>query len=74
MADIRTRARRSIVRNYGLDKCLRDQIRMVESLAEGRRPGNVTAVPANARKPAQLARPKGKERSSSRSRPQAGGR
>lgn len=50
MAEICTRARRTVVRNYSIVKCLRDQIRMVESLGEGRRPGNVAAVPAKGRK------------------------
>lgn len=58
MAEIRKRARRTIVRNYSLDKCLRDQIRMVESLAEGRRPGNVAAVPVSARNAVAI-KPKG---------------
>lgn len=44
MAATRTRARRTIVRRYSLDKCLREHIQMVESLAEGRRPGHVAAV------------------------------
>jgi glycosyltransferase involved in cell wall biosynthesis len=62
MAEIRIRARRTIVRNYSIDKCLRDQIRMVENLGEGRRPGNVAAVPAKGRKSGTKPPPKGKKR------------
>ncbi len=73
MAGIRTRARRTIVRSYSIDKCLRDQIRMVESLGEGRRPGNVAAVPAKGRKPVPKKTPKGKKRGGKRPRaPSAG--
>jgi glycosyltransferase involved in cell wall biosynthesis len=67
MAQIGAKARRTIVRNYSLKKCLRDQIRMVESLGEGRRPGNVAAVPASARKPAAN-KPNGKKRGAKRPR------
>jgi glycosyltransferase involved in cell wall biosynthesis len=62
MTNIRASARRTIVRRYNLDKCLRDQIRMVENLAEGRRPGNVAAVPAMARKTRAKSTTKSKER------------
>ena len=74
MADIRTRARRTIVRGYGLDKCLRDQIRMVESLAESRRPGNIAAVPATMRQPAAKSTPNGKKRGAGRTRAAVTGR
>jgi len=74
MAGIRTRARRTIVRDYSIAKCLRDQIRMVESLAEGRRPGNVAAVPAKGRKPGSKPAPKGKKRGAKRPRAAATGR
>jgi glycosyltransferase involved in cell wall biosynthesis len=73
MADLRSRARRTIVRGYSLEKCLRDQIRMVESLAEGRRPGNVAVVPAS-RKPGAKPAPKGRTRGAGRSRAAATGR
>ena len=73
-AEIRTKARRTIVRRYSLDKCLRDQIRMVESLAEGRRPGHVAAVPAPVRKPAAKAAPKSKKRGGKRQRAAVTGR
>ena len=74
MADIRTRARRTVVRNYSLEKCLRDQIRMVESLAEGRRPGHVATVSATARKPARKSASDGSRGGSVQDRPAAGGR
>lgn len=80
MAAIRTRARRTIVRSYSIDKCLRDQIRMVESLAEGRRPGHVAAVPSSVRKPAAKmpkgpnSTPKGKKRGTKRPRAAVSGR
>lgn len=74
MAEIGTKARRTIVRNYGLEKCLRDQIRMVESLAEGRRPGNVAAVPSKGRKSGAKPAPKGKKRGAKRPRAAVTGR
>ena len=61
LAEIRRRARRAIVRRYGLEKCLRDQIRMVECLAEGRRPGNIAVVPPTARKTGSNTSPKNKK-------------
>ena len=74
MADIGAKARRTIVRSYSIDKCLRDQIRMVESLAEGRRPGNVAAVPAPGRKAGAKPAPKAKKRGARRPRSAATGR
>lgn len=51
MLKIRTQARRTIERSYSLEKCLRDQIGMIESLGARRRPGHVATVPETARKP-----------------------
>ena len=74
LADLRAKARRTIVRSYNRDKCLRDQIRMVESLAAGRRPGNVAVVPAPTRKPGSKPAPKAKKSGAARSRAAVAGR
>ena len=74
MTEVGTRARRAIVRNYSIDKCLRDQIRMVEALAEGHRPGNVAAVPAKGRKPGAKPVRRGMKRGGKRPRAAATGR
>ncbi|NKB49489.1 MAG: glycosyltransferase [Alphaproteobacteria bacterium] len=68
MAEIRKRARRTIERSYSLDKCLRDQIRMVENLAEGRRPGNVAVVPPAGQKAVGKSGTQRKKRGAGRTR------